>query len=31
VCRHARQFGWHETTQGQLNLFQTISRTGSHA
>lgn len=31
VCRHARQFGWHETTQGQLNLFQTLAKAGSHA
>ncbi|RTL46518.1 MAG: glycosyltransferase family 4 protein [Burkholderiales bacterium] len=31
VCRHARQFGWHETTQGQLHLFQTLAKGGSHA
>jgi len=31
VCGHARRFGWQETTQGQLNLFQTIAETGSHA
>lgn len=31
VCRHARRFGWQETTQGQLNLFQTIAGRCSHA
>ena len=25
VCGHARRFGWQETTQGQLNLFQSIA------
>ncbi|WP_367269781.1 glycosyltransferase family 4 protein [Roseateles sp.] len=31
VCSHARRFGWQETTQGQLNLFQTIVSPCSHA
>lgn len=31
VCGHARRFGWQETTQGQLNLFQSIAGSSSHA
>ncbi len=31
VCRHASRFDWRETTQGQLNLFQTIARADGHA
>lgn len=31
VCGHARRFGWQETTQGQLTLFQTIARASGHA
>ena len=31
VCGHAQHFGWQETTQGQLNLFQTLSKASSHA
>ena len=31
VCGHARRFGWQETTQGQLNLFQTLAGGTRHA
>lgn len=31
VCSHAQGFGWQETTQGQVNLFQTLSKASSHA
>lgn len=31
VCRHAQQFGWQETTAGQLSLFSSIAGSRVHA
>lgn len=31
VCRHAQQFGWQETTAGQLQLFSSIAGGRVHA